>query len=212
MSQSKKSRELPDWVRALLLFGAGFAAVWHCSSHRRPRTVGTSQASPEPALDAIQVPSPAAGDLGVQRSPDEAPAPSAIGITRERADATDIRKSRLPEWMRFLYEHSQVAASAEMAVRFELDAQMHVGDAKVACARPLDASVAALDISARIEIHGRDVTIRGWGCDVEHDDASHGAMCDCFLELLPSELHVVLPPEVPDAALVPYDGLLSLRL
>jgi hypothetical protein len=127
--------------------------------------------------------------------------------------AMDIRKSRLPEWMRFRYEHSNVALSTEMAVRFELDTQVHVGAAKAACAaQPPDAPAVALDISAEIEIRGRDATVRGWGCDTEHDDAPAGAICDCLLEQLPSELHVAVPPEVRDADLVPYDGMLSLRL
>ena len=96
----------------------------------------------------------------------------------QRSAATDIRKSRLAEWMRFRYEHSKIALSTEMAVRFELDAQVHVRDAEAACtAQQPDASAIALDISAEIEIRGHDATVRSWGCDTRSSRSSKRAAC-----------------------------------
>lgn len=211
MSHRTRYRELPDWTRALLLFAAGFGVVWHCSSRRGRQHGGSTRDVAERAADAPHVPA-AAGDPGMQHLAEATRARDEPTMGSRGAAATDIRKSRLPEWMRFRYEHSQVALSTEMAVRFELDARVDVDAAKAACvAQPPHASGVALDISAEIEIRGRDATVRGWGCDTEHD-ARAGAICDCFLDQLPSELHVVVPPEVRDAELVPYDGPLSLRL
>jgi len=167
---------------------------------------------PERAADAAHAPA-SAGEAGVQSPAEVTEALDETRVASRSAAATDIRKSRLPEWMRFRYEHPHVALPTEMTVRFELDAQVHVSNAKAACvAQQADASAVALDISAEIEIRGRNATVRGWGCDTEHDDARAGAICDCFVEQLPSELHVVVPPEVRDADLVPYEGMLSLRL
>ena len=212
MSQRPRHRELPDWVRALLLFAAGFGAVWHCSSQHHPQRGGAPRDVPERVADARRAPV-STGDTGLQRPTEVTETLDETGMASPRRVATEIRKSRLPEWMRFRYEHSEVALSTEMAVRFELDAQVHVRDAKAACAaQQPDASVVALEISASIEIRGRDATVRSWGCDTEHDDARAGAICDCFLGQLPSELHMVVPPEVRDAGLVPYEGMLSLRL
>lgn len=217
MTQRTRHRELPAWVRALLVFIAGFGAVWHCSSRRGSQPGESSRDAPardapERAADAPRAPA-VAGDTGMRRPAEGMKAPGETRTARRSAAETDIRTSRLPEWMRFRYEHSKIALSTEMAVRFELEAQVHVGDAKAACAaRQPDASSVMFDISAEIEIRGRDATVRGWGCDTEPGDVRAGAICDCFLEQLPGELHVVVPPEVRDADLVPYDSMLSLWL
>jgi hypothetical protein len=115
--------------------------------------------------------------------------------------------------MRFRVERTRIALSTEMAVRLTLEADAHVAETKAACAARLSMPVApALDISAEIEIRGRDVTVRSWGCDTEPDDHAMGAVCECLVQQLPSEVSVAVPTEVRDDELAPYDGMLSLRL
>jgi hypothetical protein len=84
--------------------------------------------------------------------------------------------------------------------------------AKACASKENTESVRDLDISAEIEIGGRDATVRGWGCDANEEPALAGRICDCILAHLPDEFRVTVPARVADKDLVPYEGMLSLRL
>jgi hypothetical protein len=126
---------------------------------------------------------------------------------------TAVRKSRLSDWMRFRYEHSQVALSTEMTIRLALDGSTSMREVTKACVSSEPEALAPdVDISAEIEIRARSVTARGWGCDANVDPSVAGRICDCILAYLPGEVRVAIPAEVVDEDLVPFEGLLSLRL
>jgi hypothetical protein len=198
------------WMFAVLLFGAGFGIVWQCSRARAPLRVTSSRAA------SVQPPGaqPRSSAGAASRRLTELGA-ELDGIARAMNPApitTAIRKSRLPEWMRFRYEHSTLALSTEMAVRWILDKPLPMRDFVTACASKEHTPSVFVDMSAEIEIRGRDATVRGWGCDSTTDDMAAGRICECLLEHLPSESHVVVPPEVADTDLAPYEGMLSIQL
>jgi hypothetical protein len=100
-----------------------------------------------------------------------------------------------------------------MTVRFALETQVKVTDAKRICAAAQPTKdLPDIDISGEIDIHARDVSVHSWGCDTEPDDARVAALCECVLEQLPAELRLAVPQEVRNEDLVPYEGMLSLRL
>jgi hypothetical protein len=209
MSPRPKHRELPSWVQVALVFGAGFAIAWWVSSVRNPRpVVATPEVTASRTAD-VHTPPPRADRLTAlpRRTPESLP------TMEPQLSTSAIRKSRLPEWMRFRYEHSHLAFSMESALRAVLDNPVSFHEAAKACAAKENArSVRDLDISAEIEIRDRDATVRSWGCEANEDPALAGRICDCILAHLPEEVRVAVPAQVADNDLVPYEGMLSLRL
>jgi hypothetical protein len=207
MSDRPKHREFPLWAQAMLIFGAGFGVARWLISERDPQATAVRRDLPSRVAEA-HGPARFTNRL-VQLDPRIR---DLIPRTEPVPEATAIRRSRLPEWMRFRYEHSHLALSTEMAVRLALDAPISLRDATNACSAKLRIEpVRDLDISAEIVLQGRDATVRGWGCEAS-DTAVAGRICDCVLEQLAPEYHVVVPGEVADEDLAPYDGMLSLRV
>jgi hypothetical protein len=195
---------------AAMLFGAGFGIAWQCSGNNGPLPATSSRAASMQLRDA-QPRSPA-GDT-TRRLTEFGETLGGIARTMKPAPITTaVRKSSLAEWMRFRYEHSTLALSTEMAVRWALDKPARMRDFVTACATKEHMPAAVVDMSAEIEIRGRDATVRSWGCDSATDAGAAGRICECVLEHLPDESHVVVPPEVAEADLTPYEGMLSLQL
>lgn len=211
MTAHRRVRRVADGAGALLMFGAGFALVWYGWS----RSSSQRRAQVEQAARGTDAPASTTNDVRGLESNRVVPRNERLDHSQaERAAASaKIRKSRLPEWMRFRVERTRIALSTEMAVRFALEADAHVAETKAACTSAQSMSMApALDISAEIEIHDRDVTVRSWGCDTESEDPRVGAACECLIQRLPAELSVAVPADVPDGDLTSYTGMLSLRL
>jgi len=82
-----------------------------------------------------------------------------------------------------------------------------------ACATT-DRSEALRDIavSSAIELRGRDVTTHAWRCDTLRNDVAASRICGCVVTRLPDETHTIVPAQIADRALAPYDGWLALRL
>jgi len=114
--------------------------------------------------------------------------------------------------MRFRYEHPTVALSTEMAIRWALGKPIPIRDLVTACASKEHTPFVLVDMSAEIEIRGRDATVSGWGCDSNTDANAEARICECLIEHLPDESHVVVPLEVTDKDLASYEGLLSIQL
>lgn len=178
------------WICAALLFAAGFALAWRSSPE-----------APRPAARAAPIDRPAPAIR-----PDARPARLAhpASVVPE-SSPTEVRRSHLPEWGRFRYDHPRLAFSTEVAVRATLDHPVALRDIVATCAP--NQRVAPLAISAELELRGREATVRGWGCDAPGASA---ALCDCVVRHLPDEAHTLLPPDLPDEELAPYEGLLSI--
>lgn len=214
-SKSRPRWRLIDLGSALLVFGGGFALVWYGV----PLFAGRTRAPQEPLsvaranADGILAPSASQARGGVRRDL-VAPLDLSLQANDAPGSATEIRKSRLSEWARLRIEHTRVALSVEMALRFELDArQLRLAEVAASCAASYAVPEAPeMDISAEVEIRDRDVIAHNWGCDVNPSDKRAGAVCECIIDRLPETLHATVPSDIRDAELVLYDGELSLHL
>src|SRR3954463_13485722 len=117
MSHDTVHRRLPGWICATILFGAGFATVWIALSVHRTLPVKPLRHSLARSVDAgvfladgHDLRADGGARLGAMMD-------QAARTTESVATTATIRKSRLPEWMRFRYEHPRLAFSTEMAVR-----------------------------------------------------------------------------------------------
>jgi hypothetical protein len=209
MNGFRRRHRFPGWGQALFAFGVGFAVVWWCSPAAPHRLVPRTSESPtrvEADVSMTRV------EVATEHRETIVDPTSTMKATAEKsfmADST-IQKSQLSEWMRFRYEHPNLALSTEMTIRWELDRPKPMHDIVLAC--PVKDHLKEIEISAEIEIHVRDVAIRGWGCDTNTDSRTAGIVCDCILMHLPKEFHVVVPMEVPDKDLANYEGLLSIGI
>jgi hypothetical protein len=208
MNQRPDRSSLGGRRQAVLLLGVGFAIAWWCLSERKPPSIAVHREMPAPTVDAHRATSPASGAT-------ELPGGSHVVVPagQPAGRATAVRKSRLSDWMRFRYEHSQRALSTEAAIRAQLDAPVSMREVTRACvSAEHQAPAPDIDISAEVEIRARDVTVRGWGCDANVELSIAGPICDCILEYLPRDVRVVIAADVSDEDLTSYEGLLSLRL
>jgi hypothetical protein len=207
MSYQTRRPKLSNGLQAVLVFGAGFAIAWRCSAGRSSSSIVAPRDTPARVAESrealAQTDRLARLDDMLDRT---FPAMEAV------PNAAAIQKSRLPEWMRFRYEHQKLALSTEMQLRWALDSSSAAREAVRGCVAKEHTTTVPIDISAEIELQGRDAMVRGWGCDANAEAVTVGRVCNCVLEHLPNDLHVTVPNEVRDEDLVPYEGLLSLRL
>lgn len=200
--------ELPIWVCAVLAFGAGFGVAWWCISAREP-VLGTSRTGPLAGSAEVR----ATVTAGSRSREPEAGSTVFTRPIEPTRDPAAVRKSRLPEWMRFRYEHPRLAPLTEMAVRLALDSPVPAREIMSECATKLHIeAVRDLDISAELTLDGREATVRGWGCEANEEASIAAQICDCILGRLPGELQMAVPREVPEEDLARYEGMLSLRL
>jgi hypothetical protein len=193
------------WRHAVPLLGIGFAIAWWCLPDSDPPSIARPD-MPAPTVEAH-------GTAAPGRTATELAGASHVMAPTATSRASAVRKSRLSDWMRFRYEHSQLALSTEAAVRSRLDTPVSMRDVTKACVSSEPSALAPeVDISAEVELRARDVTVRGWGCDVNAEPPISEAICDCILEYLPHDVRTTIPADVADEDLASYDGLLSLRL
>jgi len=202
MSSYSRRLKLPV-IHAALVFGAAFAIASQCSAGRGVRPATSPHAS-------------VAGVANVQTRSDRTdtranPRSDLVPSVAAARSGSLVRKSSLPEWMRFRYEHPTIALSTEMTVRWALDIPIPMREVAKRCALNANAFSVAVEASAEIEIQGRDITVHGWGCDANGATAIREQVCDCFLEHL-QELHLAVAPDVSDEDLASYEGMLSLQL
>jgi hypothetical protein len=210
MSHRPARRNLPGWVAAVLICGAGFVITWRCSSGRIQLPVASLREAPARTADP-KAPVARMDRLAEPGDPVDDERTARHFPVREAPDPTGVLASRLPEWLRFRYGHAHLAYSMESTILGALGVPVPVSEVARSCTAKAHAeSVRTLDISAAIEIQGRDATVRGWGCDTS--DATAIGLCDCILEHLSDDLHVRVPSQVEDKDLTPYEGMFSLRL
>jgi hypothetical protein len=195
----------------VLVFGAGFAIAWFTSAHSIRSIVPSRTTS-------IGVASKRAASIPTLRSARDGLAELVSSMKEPLSSkpsavlTTAIRKSSLPEWMRFRYEHSRVAISIEMAIREVLNSPISMSEISSACsAHERDAATPDPAISMEIVLQGRDVTVQLLGCEAEHSNAAE-KFCYCLLEHVAPAFHVAVPSEVNERDLAPYDGAMSLPL
>ena len=115
--------------------------------------------------------------------------------------------------MRFRHKHTRVALAAETEVSLALDLGNIVRTCGETGGTPEPRRI-LLELSAEIEIKGRDIFVRGWSCDPEADGAIARTMarvCECVVARIPDELALEVPGNVADQHLADHTGSFSLR-
>lgn len=214
MRQRAKRRE--TWFQLVLLAigcaGLGLAAWLSRVDHRE--TPATA-ARPQDVETAGSHPASAPGGEPADRAARQVSMHTAqpAFAAEPPPGAAAIRKSQLPEWMRFRYEHAGLALSTESAVREVLDSPTPLREIAAECAKTEHlSSIRDLDLSAEIMIRDREITVGGWGCEASEEAAIASRVCDCLLAKVPNDVRARVPGHVTDADLAPYEGLLLLRL
>jgi len=215
MNRRRKHPRLALVVQAGCVFGVAFVFTWRCSwSQQAPRAAPTRQVDSQ-RMSAIPTGS---GGLLDQRARGatlveqvRVPNPTPTLMPTPPVPATAIQKSTLSEWTRFLYEHPRLAGSTEMSVRHELEESVSMYKLTSMCV-PRGRPTPIVDLSAEIKIDDRAVSVQGWGCDTTAEEGLANRICDCFLSHLPESIHLTLSGSVADEDLVPFDGMLSLRV
>lgn len=200
-------RGLEQALALAIVFGAGFAAT------RWLTGTGTQAATSRPAE-----PPPRADALARTLAPATRPAPDMDrGAPADHGpvvadDRAALRRSELADWMRFRYEQPNLSAVVEMLVIGSMQRAVDVRGLAQECAARLHLPAAsALELSAAVEIRGRDVHAHGWGCDGDPEREAT-RICGCVATHLPDDVQVAVPRSIADDALAPYDGMLIVRL
>lgn len=206
---SPRTRRLELWGQALLATTgcAGFVVAWSRMSFESPHPA-SQRALPHGMSDGSSMVASIPASVAPETSVVALPRPS-----EQIVSAAAIRKSQLPEWMRFRYDHTHLALTVESVVRAALDTPIPLRAIAAECSSKEHLTVVRdLDLTAEVEIQARDVTMHGWGCEANEDPSTAGRICDCILARLPDSGIASVPLQVADGDLVPYEGLLSLRL
>jgi hypothetical protein len=126
---------------------------------------------------------------------------------------TARRTAQREAWTRFHNAHPELAIAVERGVISALTTRVSLREVMQACAATdRSTTLRDLPVSSAIELTGRDVSAHAWRCDTPSNDRAASTVCGCVVARLPGELHVILPGQVPEATLAPYDGQLALRL
>jgi hypothetical protein len=114
--------------------------------------------------------------------------------------------------MQLRYDRPRLAHSVEHAVTAGLSTKILLREAAQSCTDATHKMPGNFEISAMIDIQGRDIAVQGWGCNTDTNEAAAGKICDCIVGQFPEFLSAAVPSSITDRELTIYEGMLILRL